>query len=393
MRHVTDGELHAYLDGALDALPQGRGDEVREHLASCAACRERLEDERGVLDAARDLLERTAPPEEALPPFEELRSRAEALEAPGGREDGSDEPLAYRGPIRGMHLAWAATVVLALGVGWMGGEIWRAMPGDSPLETRSPPTMARPAASDDAGDAGARAGDRTNDPTERPRQDVEGSAARGGDPAGSAPGTLPEETTGPGEARREVAEEDAPAPPSPSFPDSRSKAGAQGDPAGELERARIPASSPEGVVRAGAEGAEETDFSIDRATADLMDPERLARENSLSVPGLKVLSVEWEEWVPGERNLHIRQLLSMGDTLELRYLGLLMGTDPEPLGERMEGVSGRRLAADLPPLPKAMEASLPPGWNQVVVRRGRGWLVARAQLPEPSLRALVRSLH
>ena len=84
----------------------------------------------------------------------------------------------------------------------------------------------------------------------------------------------------------------------------------------------------------------------------------------------------------------------MGDTLELRYLGLLVGSDPDvasvPVAEsnvpEAEGV-------ERPLSPKVMEASLPPGWNQVVMHWGRGWLVARAPLPVESLRGILRSLH
>ena len=113
-------------------------------------------------------------------------------------------------------------------------------------------------------------------------------------------------------------------------------------------------------------------------------------ENPLAVPGLELLSVGWEEWVPGERGLRIRQLLPMGDTLELRYLGLLMGSDPES----PEKPRGRGVLSDATSrLPQGMEASLPPGWNQVVMKKERGWLVARAPRSEAYLRALLRSLH
>jgi hypothetical protein len=106
-----------------------------------------------------------------------------------------------------------------------------------------------------------------------------------------------------------------------------------------------------------------------------------------------VITVEWEEWIPGERGLHIRQLLPMGDTLELRYLGLLMGTDPEAAEYRAAAEGIEEEALERPLSPKVLEVSLPPGWNQVVMRRGRGWLVARAPLSEDSLRALLRSLR
>ena len=118
-------------------------------------------------------------------------------------------------------------------------------------------------------------------------------------------------------------------------------------------------------------------------------------QGAMAVPGMEVLMVEWEEWFPGERALHIRQLLPMGDTLELRYLGLLMGADPETseaLVTEERSAPGDKLG-DRPLSPKVMEASLPPGWNQVVMRWRRGWLVARAPLSEESLRGILRSLR
>jgi hypothetical protein len=130
----------------------------------------------------------------------------------------------------------------------------------------------------------------------------------------------------------------------------------------------------------------------EQAPAVLMRSRNVAEESALAVPGLEVLTVEWEEWIPGERGLHIRQLLPMGDTLELRYLGLLMGTDPQTTDDRGAAEGFEKETVERPLSPKVLEVSLPPGWNQVVMRRGRGWLVARAPLSEESLRALLRSL-
>jgi len=114
--------------------------------------------------------------------------------------------------------------------------------------------------------------------------------------------------------------------------------------------------------------------------------------DEMVVRGFKVASIEWEERVPGEKALLIRQLLSAGDTLELRYLGMLLGTDPDPLGVRegglpLEEAPGSRVYANV------LEATLPPGWNQVVMEWGRGWLVARAPIPEANLKALLKTLH
>ena len=73
MRHIHDGELHAFLDGALDLLPEGRGEEIREHLSECSACRERLQDEEAVRTQAGDLMGEPDLGSVTLPSFEEMR--------------------------------------------------------------------------------------------------------------------------------------------------------------------------------------------------------------------------------------------------------------------------------------------------------------------------------
>lgn len=363
MRHVTDGELHAYLDGALDLLPEGRGGEVREHLGSCPVCRERLQDEEKVRGQAQSLLGSSAPPEAALPPFEELRIRAEAAERREGEraaasQDGSQR---YRGPLKGPSLAWAATIVLALGVGWMGGEVWRTGPEETVRDFYFPETLAEPASETE------------------PQEMAPAPAVVGPEMA-------------PASAVAEV--EMAPASPVVGADRARMEGmlqaeseaapmGVAGDSEPESARARLSPKELNSSIRLGSAG--------DSAQANSLGfAGDTALENSLAVPGLEVLSVEWEEWVPGERGLQIRQLLPMGDTLELRYLGMLMGADLErPEESRERGV----LSDAVSRLPQGMEASLPPGWNQVVMKTERGWLVARAPISEAYLRALLRSLH
>jgi putative zinc finger protein len=111
MSHVDDGTLHAYLDGELTPVERERTD---GHLAGCGACRARLEEERALIERASRLLEVASPPERAAPPLHELRRR----------------PRRSRFMI---PLAWAATVTLAIGVGWFarGG-------GSSPKRGESP---------------------------------------------------------------------------------------------------------------------------------------------------------------------------------------------------------------------------------------------------------------
>jgi hypothetical protein len=114
-------------------------------------------------------------------------------------------------------------------------------------------------------------------------------------------------------------------------------------------------------------------------------------ESSLAVPGHPVLEVRWEEWVPGQEGLMIRQLLPTGDTLELRYLGILSGEAAGAAPSLPREKAGEAAKA-LPAPPPPMVASLPPGWNQVTVQWRNGWLVARAPLPQGHLMTLVRSI-
>jgi len=90
MSHVDEGTLHAYLDGELPGAEMSR---FTAHLAECAECRARLEEERALVQRARDLLALVAPPS----------SRARKRAHPWRR-------------LR-LPLAWAATVALAFAIG------------------------------------------------------------------------------------------------------------------------------------------------------------------------------------------------------------------------------------------------------------------------------------
>ena len=96
MSHVDEGLLHAYLDGELTPVERAR---VDEHLAGCAACRTRLDEERALIERASQLLGLATPADRPIPSLTTLAR-----------------------PRRFWHvrmpLAWAATVVLAIGLGW-----------------------------------------------------------------------------------------------------------------------------------------------------------------------------------------------------------------------------------------------------------------------------------
>lgn len=294
-----------------------------------------------------------------------------------------------RRPFRGMPLAWAATVVLALGVGWMGGQLRMEVPSAGPASLNRSEAAVRPPPLADS--PGAQERQRSEIPAEE--ADDEGAPATGLQTlgAGEAVARLEQAAAPPAQESRDAVEGLASRP---------GAAGAAAEPAGVSEkaaaldveafRARRDALAPvpseailESRARVFPEEEEGRGLTWDSANAE---------ETSLLVPGLSVLSVEWEEWTPGERALYIRQLLPMGDTLELRYLGLLMGSDPNLLDTPMTEGRVREETRERSISPKVMEASLPPGWNQVVMRWRRGWLVARAPLPTESLRGILRSL-
>ncbi|MBT3326298.1 MAG: zf-HC2 domain-containing protein, partial [Gemmatimonadales bacterium] len=73
MSHVSEGILHAYLDGALDQLPGGEADSVRDHLARCTQCSIQLGEAGAVRDEAIAILGGILPPLD-MPPLEDLRS-------------------------------------------------------------------------------------------------------------------------------------------------------------------------------------------------------------------------------------------------------------------------------------------------------------------------------
>ena len=111
MPHLDEGMLHTYLD---DALPK----DVEFHLRDCAECRANLEKARLLKRRADTILADVAPVGIAMPSFEELQARAKAR---GGKVEERDIVLAgrrHRSFSQLRSLAWAATVVLAVAVGW-----------------------------------------------------------------------------------------------------------------------------------------------------------------------------------------------------------------------------------------------------------------------------------
>jgi hypothetical protein len=103
MPHLGEGLLHAYLD---ETLPEN----AASHLSVCAECRANLEKARLLKENAEAILAGAEPEGVAMPSFEELQARARSRSGVVERQRRSMYQL--------RSLAWAATVVLALAVGW-----------------------------------------------------------------------------------------------------------------------------------------------------------------------------------------------------------------------------------------------------------------------------------
>ena len=120
MSHVDEGTLHAYLDGE---LPSAERAALEEHLAGCATCRANLTEERALRERASAVLGSARPAERPAPPLEQLRRAPQ------------------RSPWRVRRsFAWAASIALALGLGY-----YMRSPGASPVAS-VPPAPAQPVA-------------------------------------------------------------------------------------------------------------------------------------------------------------------------------------------------------------------------------------------------------
>jgi hypothetical protein len=107
MSHIDKGALHAHLDGALDEYSAAEAARIRDHLDTCGACSELLAVERAVRSDASRILG-YASPEVDLPTLEELRAYVKTT-----------RPAPRPAAVRMYRMGWAASVVLALGAGWM----------------------------------------------------------------------------------------------------------------------------------------------------------------------------------------------------------------------------------------------------------------------------------
>ena len=124
MSHLDEGTLHAMIDGEIPSAELG---EVQAHLAACAECRARLDQERRLAGEALDLVQMVELPEE-LPVLA-------AAAAPGQSTPVAIETRRIRRINWTRGLAWAASLVGAVGLGYAARGVVRPA-GPAPLDVR-----------------------------------------------------------------------------------------------------------------------------------------------------------------------------------------------------------------------------------------------------------------
>jgi hypothetical protein len=127
MRHIPEEELHAYLD---QGLSRSQCVEIESHLADCPSCQATRDGIAALRDRTTALLARLAPPRSIPPSFEVLSGRA------------ADVVSARR---RRLNLvAWAASLVVAVGLGYSASLLLRPTAGTS-VASRTPAASTRSA--------------------------------------------------------------------------------------------------------------------------------------------------------------------------------------------------------------------------------------------------------
>lgn len=417
MPHISEGDLHTYLDGALSATdPEAEG-RLTAHLARCADCRARLERERAIHDRSTELLAAALPEVAEIPPFESLRGsgvRGGGTGASGGRS----------------RLAWAASVAVALGAGWMGHAILGGS-GDTIPDARL--ASEAPALSPEGRPSVARDADAADGEAARETAMVETPDAAA-DAVDVAPGAgAGRERTDAGAARDEPEAEPAAPPPSlenvTGAAESASAAKAPEEGAGDERRAvgqRREAEEAESVALQAPQAA----VSLDAVVPDVVDAgadvqargevfagaawRPATREEAaewvgrplLAVQGLAVLEITIAE-VDGLRLARVRQALPDDAPLELVLERTAAGfadrdrveVAPEPRRRLGELRVAERVPGD------AMPAAI---WRRVGLAGAAGpggpiegvravidgaWVTLAAPVASDSLRAIVSRVH
>lgn len=113
MQHLDEATLQAWVDRARSGIGPSAIAEIERHLTGCAGCASRVEDLAALGLRAQELLS-IAPNYAPRVPYEDVARRAR-----GSR-------TRARSRVRRVKSMWAASVVAAVGLGWMSNNVYRA---------------------------------------------------------------------------------------------------------------------------------------------------------------------------------------------------------------------------------------------------------------------------
>lgn len=334
MRHIPDEELHAYLD---QALSRAQCVEIESHLASCAGCSESRDGIAALRDRTTALLATLAPPRRFPPILDDLREEAAAR--------------ATRLNQSRRAAVWAASMTAALALGWGANAYVSSSHESTPgpiaaSDSRLPASPARSASAITAGSLGQTGGQ---------------PAADTADPAG-AQGAGPRAMLFTSAARRD-----------PGLPPARAPLIIE-PPRTEVSTATLPSAEAD----AGLGGIWRT-----LSWAGARD------ERGDSVPhldGLPVVEVQVGPAKTGGNKsiMVVAQQLKSGEVIR---------TIEGPAADVSQLLANRPGAASPSPWPSMENAGIAGGDGAMAMRHGDRMLAITAQLPNDSLRAMMRRLN
>lgn len=320
MQHIPEDQLHAYLDQALGRLSCV---EIESHLAECTRCRAARDEIAALRDRTTALLAKLAPRHTSVPPVALIRREA-------------DRRLRRRQRLI-QRSAWAASVLVAVAVGWGASLVVH-------------PRAERPGA----------------EPAVRAQP---GRAAAG---APTAPAPAKRRTVTPARDRSSSLARSAERPaPHGARPAERSDK----DPTGELATV--------GSIPADAQ----LDLGGVWRTVSWDGAKQEAGAAPPRIDGLPVVEVQVQRGDSGKKPLMVvAQQLASGQVIRMiegpaTDVSALLGRQPAAEPDSLAPAAARRPAAPTP-------------WGSAFAfRRGDRMLAVTGSLPSDSLRAMVRRLN
>jgi len=354
MRHIPEDELHAYLD---QALSRSQCVEIESHLATCLGCRHERDSIAALRDRTTALLATLAPPRRIVPSYELLSERAATRSA--------------RIAGRWRAAAWAASMLLAVGLGWGA----RSMDSGAPA-----PEVAADRRDITAVPATTPSSDSTSTPIVSDAAPAIELAAR----ETAARETSKRENPARGNTRAP----ESPAAPAVAAPAARFQIPDQ-FPATDQLREPILAEPAGTVLSSGGRLPSESFSGSAGALFRTVSWDRARIERGESVPRIEGLPI-MEVQLAGSRGGDSRPLMVVAQQLES---GQVIRTIEGPATDVNQLLSSQRSDTSSPWPTMNDGDGIAGGDGTMAVRRGDRILAITAPLPSDSLRAMIRRLN